>query len=276
MPLTAITKSGERVFAPELNDKRQDFFCRFCNSPMSFVDATLKIKHFRHLIKASCDYEGETEEHENCKYSVYKELKAIRSGKVFIEHPVGKLIADVYWERIGKPDIAFEIQATNYSISKYEDKIAYYSFRHILVVYIFVGDIFGNEVRPNIYSLKEIEKRIFDYNVYLDTVMGCYLNGDTITVPLFSKKYEKGGDGYCNNRFIMRWGSTKRLTLAEYLGVVDKHLILKPYLPKCLHEETTFEKSEGKIPRYKIVCSVCGNFLKWLPNDEARRKGLEI
>lgn len=276
MPLTAITKFGERVFAPELFDKRQDFFCRFCNAPMSFVDATLKIKHFRHLVKASCDYEGETEEHENCKYSIYKELKAIGNGNVFIEHPVGKLIADVYWERIEKPGIAFEIQATNYSTSQYEDKISYYAFRNIIVVYVFVGDSFCREVRPNVYSLKEIEKRIFDDNTYLDTVIGCYLNDDAVTVPSFSKKYEKGGDGYCSNRFIMRRNSTKRLKLVEYLGVVDKHSNSNPYLPKCLHKETTFEKSMGKIPRYKIVCSVCGKFFKWLPNNEARKIGLDI
>ena len=276
MPLTALTKSGERVFAPELNYKNQDFFCPFCKAPMSFVDATLKIKHFRHLIKASCDYEAETEEHENYKYSVYRKLKAIGNGNVFIEHPVGSLIADVYWERRGKPDIAFEIQATNYSASKYENKIAYYAFRHILTVYIFVGDVFCNEVRPNIYSLKEIEKRIFDENTYLDTVIGCYLNGDVVTKPFFSKKYAKGGDGYCTNRFIMRYDGTKEISLTEYLREVDKHIIANPYFPECSHKETVFEKSTGKIPRYKVVCAVCRKFIKWLPNNEARNIGLDI
>jgi len=276
MPLTAITKSGDRVFAPELEDKNQDFFCRFCKAPMIFVDATLKIKHFRHLIKASCDYEGETEEHENYKYSVYKNLQAIGRGKVFLEHPVGKLIADVYWERAEKTDIAFEIQATNYSISRYDEKIAYYAFRHVLVVYIFVGDDFCNEVRSNIYSLKEIEKRIFDENIYLDTVMGCYLNGDVVTKPSFSKKYAKGGDGYCTNRFIMRYEGTKEISLNEFLNEIENHVISNPYLPKCSHKETLFEKSTGKIPRYKIVCAVCKKFIKWLPNNEARNIGLDI
>jgi len=187
MPLTAITKSGQRVFAPELIDKKQEFSCRFCKLSMSFVDATQKIKHFRHRVKSSCNYERETEEHEIHKYLVYKKLKAAGYGEVFIEHPVGKLIADVYWDRGEMPDVAFEIQATNYSIAKYEEKIRYYAFRNLLVVYIFVGDVFCNEVRPNIYSLKEIEKRIFDEKAYHDTVLGCYLNDDVVTKASFAK-----------------------------------------------------------------------------------------
>jgi len=243
---------------------------------MSFVDATLKIKHFRHLEKASCDYEAETEEHENYKYSVYNKLKVIGNADVFIEHPVGRLIADVYWVRKEKPDIAFEIQATNYSISKYEEKIAYYAFRHILVVYIFVGDSFCTEVRPNIYSLKEIEKRIFDENTYLDAVLGCYLRGDIVSRPFFIRKYAKGGDGYCTNRFIMKYNGTNEISLKDYIGKVDKHIISNHFFPKWSHNETVFEKSTGKIPRYKMVCEVCRKFIKWLPNSEARNIGLDI
>jgi len=276
MPLTAKTNSGERVFAPELGDKNQEFFCPFCNAQMSFVDAEVRIKHFRHLVKAQCSYEPETEEHEHYKYAVYKSLNAAGIGNVFIEHPVEKLIADVYLERSGKPNVAFEIQASNYNISKYEDKIAYYAFRDILLVYIFIGDVFCNEVRPNIYSLKEIEKRIFDEKKYNDTVIGCYMNEDIITKPSFFPKYAKGGDGFCSNRFIMSYDGTKRMKIDEYLTYVNNFVVALRYLPKCLHGATTFEKHRGKITRYKVVCAICKKFIKWLPNNEARNLGLDI
>jgi len=276
MPLTATTNSGARVFAPELERKNQDFFCPFCKAPMSFVDATLKIKHFRHMVKTSCNYETETEEHKNYKYAVYKKLLAIGNENVFIEHPVGKLIADVYWKRSGEPDIAFEIQATNYSISKYEEKIAYYVFRNIVVVYIFVGEDFCNEIRPNVYSLKEIEKRIFHEKKYRDSVIGCYLDGESITIPLFSPKFAKGGDGYCTSRFIMMRALTENMPLNGYLQHVNRYVVARPYFPECSHEAIAYEKHAGKITRYKVVCSVCRKFVKWLPNDEARKLGFDI
>jgi competence CoiA-like predicted nuclease len=74
MSLTAQTLSGIKVFAPELTERRQGFICRFCGQPMVFVDAQLKIKHFRHKTESLCDFEPETEEHEQYKELVYKTL----------------------------------------------------------------------------------------------------------------------------------------------------------------------------------------------------------
>lgn len=161
MTLTAKTLGGIEVFAPKLSEKRQGFICRFCGQPMVFVDAQLKIKHFRHKTESLCDYEPETEEHENYKWLVYKMLRNKRIGEVFVEHRIGKFIADIYLKKNKFYDIVFEIQATNYSPLKYDEKIRSYAFRKLLVVYLFIGDGFCNEIKRNIYSLKEIEKRIF-------------------------------------------------------------------------------------------------------------------
>lgn len=100
MSLTAKTLSGIKVFAPELTEKRQGFLCRSCGQPMVFVDAQLKIKHFRHKTESSCDSEPETEEHEYYKLLVYEMLRNNRIGEVFIEHRIGKFIADIYLKRI--------------------------------------------------------------------------------------------------------------------------------------------------------------------------------
>ena len=244
---------------------------------MSFVDAILKIKHFRHRVKSACDYEPETEEHERYKYLVYKELKATGSGEILIEHPVGRFFADVYWARENAPDVAFEIQATNYSFSKYEEKICAYASRRLLIVYIFVGENFCREIKPNIYSLKEIEKRILYEGTYLDTALGCYLEDDLVTEPSFTTKYAKGGDGFCTNRFIMRYKFSRKASLKEYLThKVREHIIANPFIPECKHPQAHLEKATGKISRYKRVCSDCGKFIKWIPNREARALGLEI
>jgi competence CoiA-like predicted nuclease len=205
MSLTAKTLSGIDVFAPELTEKRQGFTCRFCGQPMVFVDAHLKIKHFRHKTESLCDSEPETEEHEHYKWLVYKMLKNKKIGGVFAEHRIGNVIADIYMDREEWPNIAFEIQTTNYSPLKYEEKINIYAFRRLLVVYIFVGNDFNNEIKPNIYSLKEIEKRIFNEKIYCDTVIGCYLKDENIIIPSFKQKYAKGQSGYCTNRFIINY-----------------------------------------------------------------------
>ena len=277
MPLTAQTSAGIRVFAPELDEKKQDFFCRFCDQPMVFIDAELKIKHFRHKAEALCDFETETEEHERYKLLVYQSLKSKGIAEVFLEHRVGKFIADIYLKKDKFCDIAFEIQATNYSPVKYEEKIRSYAFRKLLVVYIFVGYGFCNEVKQNIYSLKEIEKKIFVQKEYCDTVIGCYLDSDYAIIPSFKEKLAKGRIGHCTHRFIMDYNETKRLPLSDYLDNVLRYYIYKPFKPpQCNHNETNYEKYIRQPIRYKEVCLMCGKFIKWLPNKEAIAKGFML
>jgi competence CoiA-like predicted nuclease len=277
MALTAQTLSGINVFAPNLKEKRQDFICRFCKEPMVFVDAQLKIKHFRHKVKLLCNYEPETEEHEHYKYLVYQTLKAKKIGEVFIEHLVGKFIADIYLKKNNFCDIVFEIQATNYDPSKYEEKIRTYAFRKLLVVYIFVGNQFCNEVKRNIYSLKEIEKRIFIQKKYRDTVIGCYLKDGIVTIPYFKEKFAKGRIGHCSHRFIMDYSATKQISLDAYLNDIMKYYIREPFKPShCNHNVTIYQKNIGKIPRYDEICLECGKWLRFLPNKEAEAKGLQL
>lgn len=276
MPLTAMTKSGERVLATALTDRNQEFFCRFCKGRMSFVDATLKIKHFRHLVKSSCEYENESAEHILAKDLIFNALLSYGQGKAFVEEKVGRLIADVFWTREWKSNVVFEVQAANYDLSIFEEKIRYYAYRNNLVVYVFIGENFLNEVKPNIYTLKEIEKRIFNDKSYLDSVLGCYLEGNRITVPSFTEKFAKGTPGTCSHRFIIERRWSKSYTIDDYISVIDNHAINQKYSPPCLHKETVLERSSGKIDRYKVVCSECGKFLKWLPNKEALEMGLDF
>lgn len=276
MTLTAKTLSGIEVFAPELTEKRQGFICRFCGQPMVFVDAQLKIKHFRHKTDSLCDFEAETEEHEHYKWLVYEILRNKKIGEAIVEHRIGNVIADIYMDRGEWLNIAFEIQATNYSPFKYEEKITSYAFRRLLVVYIFVGNDFNNEIKPSIYSLKQIEKRIFIEKIYRDTVIGCYLEKENVTIPSFKLKYAKGHSGHCTNRFIINYKEIKRMPLNAFLDYVLEYRVKERFQPKCDHNNIGYQKSNGKIPRYKVICTECQKFIKWLPNKEAEAIGLRL
>lgn len=276
MALVAHNQNGEDIFASQVKDSNQEFKCRFCGNTLVFVDATLKVKHFRHKVESDCTDEPETEEHEYYKNLVVNNLKEIGIGQVYPEHPLGRCRADIYLQRDNKRDIVFEVQATNYSFSKYEAKINCYAYRKLMVVYLFIGDDFFNEVRKNIFSLKEIEKRIFHSKIYLDTILGAYLDGETITIPSLKQKIAKGYRGLCSDRFIIDYKKSRKMNLNSFLQEVHDYIIEQPYSPTCFHSEQIFIKSSGKIPRYKIVCADCAKFIKWLPNKEALSLGFTL
>jgi competence CoiA-like predicted nuclease len=276
MALIAQTSDGIKVYAPEMAHRRQDLFCRFCNQPMVFVDAELKIKHFRHKVDTLCDSEPETVEHEHYKGVICQLLKRKNVGEVHPEHSIGPVRADIYLETGSWRNTVFEIQATNYSSSKYQEKIAAYAFRKLQVVHIFVGSDFRTEVKPHVYSLKEIEKKIFNDKDYRDTVIGCYLEGEIVTIPSFKQKLAKGRSGHCTNRFIVDYKETKQVHLDAFLDSILERYVAVPFVPPpCDHRATEYQKSDKKIPRYKEVCIQCAKFIRWLPNKEAKALGLE-
>src|SRR3989339_292139 len=250
MALLALNQDNKEVFADEIINKNNKFHCRHCNEKLSFVNAKLRIKHFRHKVQSNCDPEPETEEHMFHKKLVYKTLLDLNIGKTFLESSFDKIFRpDVYLKREQKRDIVFEIQATNNKIDLFEKKIKYYSH-------------------------KEIEKRIMVFKFYDESVIGAYINQDKILLPDFENKYAKGGDGYCSNRFIMLNNFSRCIPLRQYLNEINTFVSKERYLPVCNHEDFRFELVSQKIIRYKKMCNLCGRFIKWLPNDEAQKLGL--
>lgn len=65
MPLRAMAFTGQKYLADEIKEtqKRVPWFCPHCYSKMSFVDATTKIKHFRHHVPCPYEVEPESKEH---------------------------------------------------------------------------------------------------------------------------------------------------------------------------------------------------------------------
>lgn len=279
MALIAKNSEGVEVYSWEVEDKNREYFCRDCKEQFIFVDADLKVKHFRHKTDSQCEPEPETFEHAYYKKAIFEKIRELNIGHPKLEHWIGKEKSDIFWEKGGclKYNIVFEVQASNYNLSDFEQKInAYAHKKNLIVVYIFVGSAFCYEIKKNIYSLKEIEKRIFIERKYFDSVIGAYISEDQITIPVFKNKYARGQSGYCSNRFIMDYRETRNLHLVDYLREVYDYVPHKQYQPVCNHNQTKHVKSDGKIIRYKIVCEDCNKFQGWLPNEIASSLGYSL
>ena len=143
------------------------------------------VKHFRHLVDSDCEPEPETEEHVYYKKLVYHQLEKLNIGRAYLEYSINEFRTDVFLQRKDKKDIVFEIQTTNINFRKYEEKIFDYIENGYLVVYIFTGKDFLNQIRTNVFSLKEIEKRIFFHKSYKSSVIGSYIKDDKISIPCY-------------------------------------------------------------------------------------------
>jgi len=72
----------------------------------------------------------------------------------------------------------------------------------------------------------------------------------------------------------MNYNETRKILLSDYLDDIIHYHIRKPFKPpECNHNEIIFKKYIGKLVRYKRICLMCGKFIDWLPNEEAKAKG---
>ena len=278
MAQTAFNEKELKVYSWDVEDNKAKYRCCDCKEPLIFVNGQRIAKHFRHKVEAGCNPEPETYEHYSSKELLFKKIQALNNGTPDIEHPIGTMKADVFWERIRPFKVAFEIQSSNYSPEKYEAKINYYALKkNLIVVYLFVGKNFLNEIRTNIYSLKEIEKRILVEKKYLDTVIGGYLQGDSVYRPFFKPKHAKGRAGFNENLFIIDYKKNpKRQPLSEFLSELSAYIPKNKYIPICSHDNRYHVKECGKLIRYQIRCSACDKFFGYLPNTEALRIGYNL
>ena len=311
MPSYALNSDNEVIYASSVRikpkEKRPWFKCPECENRMIFVECERKRNHFRHYRTSNCEFESEpeTEEHYYAKdlveniFATFASMfqEAIRYGK---ELPVDdrelniKKYPDVYLE-IPHLDrrIAVEVQYANYDIRTFRNKILFYAFRNIIPIYLFFGPQFQRRLKENenIYLLKDIEKEIF-YKNGLPLHAG-YLFYDKnhdpyVEIPHFKPKYKKGNYDYCaglpydryveiaccKTRFIKEFNpAIVRLNDWLYSNCFGQVPLIPPR-DLCRHPSTSYQFSDGKIKRYKEVCSVCNKFIRWLPNVETRKLGL--
>ena len=239
MPSAALDKSEHLVYAEnqtfQINEDRPAYSCPECKKRMVFVDGTKYVKHFRHYRQSNCEYETEpeTEEHfyaTRVVEAIFRHLAGEDSSISFCreykiadpEINIAKY-ADVYCEsKQAERKLAVEVQQANYDISRFLDKILYYYYRGYTVVYMFIGDQFGKTLadRETIYTLKEIEDRIFQEKNL--PIWGAYLFYDNnkipfVEIPSYRLKYKKRSvsyylgpelefsDAYCKTRYIKQF-----------------------------------------------------------------------
>jgi predicted RNA-binding Zn-ribbon protein involved in translation (DUF1610 family) len=312
MPSYSLNLDNEVIYALNVHikpkEERPRFKCPECGNRMVFVECERKINHFRHYNISNCEFESEpeTEEHYYAKGVVEnifanfvstsqttilygKELPVVDNELDIKKYP------DVYLEipSLGKK-IAVEVQYTNYDIRTFRNKILFYAFRNITAIYLFFGEQFQKRFKENnnIYLLKDIEKEIFYKNSL--PVHGGYLfydknNDPYIEVPQFKPKYKKGNYDYClalpydryveiaccKTRFIKEFNPVI-VKLNDWLySNCFKQVPMIPSKDLCNHRSTSYQFSDGKIKRYKEVCSICKKFVRWLPKSEAIALGLD-
>ncbi len=275
MPLVALENGKTPVYAWEVKKREPLYTCKGCGGRLVFMDCRLKIKYFRHYEKCNCDSEPETPEHVWGKQKVFETILAMKNfgSSVELEHSIENLKADVYWESTWRKAV-IEIQATNYTMDVFSDKIYDYARQGFVIIYLFVGDKFLKETRPFVYSLKEIEKQLFVTKELPGIIHAGYLlPSEKVFIPCFKEKWAKGGDGRCTHRFISMRGFEKTVSLTDFL--IDAVYYEPPKVP-CKHTRVRHVANFEKIKRYKVVCDQCNKFLKWLPNKEALQLGYPL
>ncbi|HOX16326.1 MAG TPA: competence protein CoiA family protein [Smithellaceae bacterium] len=274
MPLVALEGGTKKIFAWDVKERAPLYTCKGCGGRLVFMDCRKKIKYFRHYEHCDCDSEPETPEHAWGKEMVYKSILEIQNnlGIVELEYAIDKLRADVYWERKWQK-VAIEIQATNYTIGIFEDKISNYNKMGFEIIYLFVGNNFLKQTKPYVYSLKEIEKQLFVNNEIPGRIYAGYLlPTGNVFIPSFQAKYASGG-GECSHRFISMRGFEKTVSLKEFL---NNAVCVNVQKSQCNHSRTKHVAHFEKIKRYKVVCENCNKFIKWLPNAEALKLGYSL
>jgi hypothetical protein len=66
------------------------------------------------------------------------------------------------------------------------------------------------------------------------------------------------------------------MPLNVFLDYVLEYSVRERFQPECNHNNIRYQKSDGKILRYKVICAECEKFIKWLPNKEAEAIGLRL
>jgi len=274
MPLVALEGGINKIFAWNVMDRAPLYTCKGCGRRLVFMNCRKKIKYFRHYEKCECDSEPETPEHAAGKEIVYKTILEIKTCGNFVEpeYTIDNLRADVYWESQWQT-AAIEIQATNYTIGVFEEKIREYNKRDFVIIYLFVGNNFLKKTKPSVYSLKEIEKQLFVNKEIPGRIHAGYLrpSGD-VFIPSFQSKYASGG-GECSHRFISWRSFEKVVSLKEFLM---NAVCVKKSNALCKHSKINHVAHFEKIKRYKVVCADCNKFIKWLPNAEALKLGYSL
>lgn len=147
--LKAINENGLiKISWLDKIDVEERFFCPECKQEVIFVNATFKIKHFRHKVENNCDPEPETEKHLEMKKFMMENLGWDKNN---LEVGLGFARPDLY-----KDSIAIEVQHSPLTYYKFMERTKNYADNNIYVLWIFDEVLIGDLISQFIKKAHEI------------------------------------------------------------------------------------------------------------------------
>tara|TARA_Y100000310_G_scaffold335388_1_gene417310 strand:+ start:1239 stop:1970 length:732 start_codon:yes stop_codon:yes gene_type:complete len=164
MPLRAIDKLGNNYMSYKFPiEKRQDILCPNCDSNFIFVDAELKIKHFRHEAYEGCESEPETEEHLNYKKRMFDILKKDKiNTDVQLEYKIGNQIADVYCKH-GNLIYVIECQCSIISLEEVKRRTQGWKEKNVYLLWIWGVKYFGLDTKTNYFNVSSVIRNKYSF-----------------------------------------------------------------------------------------------------------------
>lgn len=160
--LVAFNINKEKVYSFESEKGQGPYLCPYCSESLVLKKGTKKIHHFAHQAKSDCPHENESLEHMTIKLEIFKNLKnSPVVTNLELEKYLGENRPDIYAEIRGMP-VAIEVQLSNLSVEKIEERTRKYKEKGIYVLWISSYEKFAERVNltTKTVSVKKWEKWI--------------------------------------------------------------------------------------------------------------------
>jgi competence protein CoiA len=155
--LSAYNQSGEEVLAEEVGLLDGPFYCPACRQELILKKGRKVVAHYAHWPNAECEYtnEGESEEHRLAKREMYQALQGVPGATdIRLERYLREVRPDVSFVLHGEL-VAIEIQLSQLSLAKIEERTKAYARRNIAVLWM---PLFSMELLESRYAPKDWER----------------------------------------------------------------------------------------------------------------------
>ena len=184
--LTAENEKGQKVIAVETEKTDGPFHCPECQKETVLHKGKIKVHHFAHKPPVSCECgKGESEEHRQCKYEIYSELKKDGRFDCELEKPLGKVRPDIWLlSKATGNQCAIEVQISVLTM----DKIIYRTEQYNkLGVYVLWLSPYSEALDEDVYAPKSWEKWV--HATYFGRVY--YWQKELTVVPVHFGEHQK-------------------------------------------------------------------------------------
>jgi competence CoiA-like predicted nuclease len=219
---------------------KSKLICPECSQKVVFVDADLKIKHFRHLTESDCHPEPETIEHIKMKIFFAKQLKL---NKDSIEVNLIFARPDIF---LKEEKIAIEVQHSNISEEIFIQRNKNYTLNGIYPIWIFHEDLLKEiDGHCNISALLKKAHELYFGRIYVYKKKGYIIpihfeSAGTWIIPSDYAEENFGASSY--------WKWYKKLKKIKYGQIILNFGIFKAFNERLkLNISRFYDKQFWKI-----------------------------